>query len=74
MQDRVRFEMANIKQTRLKMEATITVIEIEEKQNELPEDVKEQIWEAVLYHQRCGRTNPLDLAKELKEAFILINS
>lgn len=56
------------------MEATITVIEIEEKQNELPEDVKEQIWEAVLYHQRCGRTNPLDLAKELKEAFILINS
>ncbi|MGC7561286.1 hypothetical protein [Pasteurella sp. PK-2025] len=56
------------------MKAIITVIEIEENKNKLPKEVKEQIWETVLHHARCDRGDVLNLTKELKDAFILINS
>lgn len=40
----------------------------------LPEEVKKRIWEAVLHHAHCDRKNIIEFAKELKEAFILINA
>lgn len=57
------------------MKTTITVIETEEKQDNLSDSDKEQIKEAVLHR---ARNNPnleiVTFARELREAFILINA
>ena len=67
MQDRVRFEMANIKQTRLKME--------EKKENSLSERDKGLIKQAVLESAAKNTSlTPLELAESLCKAFILIQA
>ncbi|WP_288064796.1 hypothetical protein [Rodentibacter caecimuris] len=57
------------------MKATITVIEIEERQDSLSDSDKERIKEAVLHR---ARNNPnleiVTFVRELREAFILINA
>lgn len=67
MQDRVCFEMANIKQTRLKME--------EKKENSLSEKDKERIKQAVL-ESAAKNTNlkPNEVAAQLCEAFTSIQA
>ena len=67
MQDRVRFEMANIKQTRLKME--------EKKENSLSERDKERIKQAVL-ESAAKNTNltPSELAESVCSAVMFIDS
>lgn len=67
MQDRVRFEMANIKQTRLKME--------EKKENSLSERDKERIKQAVL-ESAAKNTNltPSELAESVCSAVLFIDS
>ncbi|WP_180374208.1 hypothetical protein [Rodentibacter ratti] len=57
------------------MKAIITVIETEERQDSLSDSDKERIKEAVLHR---ARNNPnleiVTFARELREAFILINA
>lgn len=67
MQDRVRFEMANIKQTRLKME--------EKKENSLSERDKWLIKQAVL-ESAAKNTNltPSELAESVCSAVVFIDS
>ena len=67
MQDRVRFEMANIKQTRLKME--------EKKENSLSDNDKELIKQAVL-ESAAKNTNlaPSELAESVCSAVMFIDS
>ena len=67
MQDRVRFEMANIKQTRLKME--------EKQENSLSERDKERIKQAVL-ESAAKNTNltPSELAESVCSAVVFIDS
>lgn len=67
MQDRVRFEMATIKQTRLKME--------EKKENSLSERDKGLIKQAVLESATKNTSlTSLELAESLCKAFILIQA
>ncbi|MCK9061045.1 hypothetical protein MY738_02990 [Haemophilus influenzae] len=67
MQDRVRFEMATIKQTRLKME--------EKKENSLSERDKGLIKQAVLESAAKNTSlTSLELAESLCKAFILIQA
>lgn len=67
MQDRVRFEIANIKQTRLKME--------EKKENSLSDNDKELIKQAVL-ESAAKNTNlaPSELAESVCSAVMFIDS
>ena len=67
MQDRVRFEMATIKQTRLKME--------EKKENSLSDNDKELIKQAVL-ESAAKNTGmlPDEIAESLCRAIYLIDS
>ena len=65
MQDRVRFEMATIKQMRLKME--------EEKENSLSERDKENIKWAVLRAVENGCLDPALIADRCCSAFERIN-
>lgn len=65
MQDRVRFEMANIKQTRLKME--------EKKENSLSERDKENIKWAVLRAVENGNLEPELIANRCCSALERIN-
>ena len=75
MQDRVRFEMANIKQTRLKMKVTIATIEVEEKQESLSEFDKERIKQAVLENAaKNAGMSPDKVAESLCRAIYLIDS
>lgn len=75
MQDRVRFEMANIKQTRLKMEVIIAIIEAEEKQESLSEFDKERIKQAVLENAaKNAGMSPDKVAESLCRAIYLIDS
>lgn len=49
-------------------------VSFKEEKESLPDEDKERIKQAVLEHsKRYGGKGTLDLAKELKEAFILIN-
>jgi hypothetical protein len=67
MQDRVRFEMANIKQMRLKME--------QKKENSLSERDKGLIKQAVLESAAKNTSlTPLELAESLCKAFIWIQA
>ena len=75
MQDRVRFEMANIKQTRLKMEVIIAIIEAEEKQESLSEFDKDRIKHAVLESAAKNTgMSPDKVAESLCRAIYLIDS